>query len=135
DPLFFFVDESNRLANSICSKKCHVEDLPLTELLEEEKGLDKVEETSKQVITELKLPKNLNSISALKSLKEFPFAKTPKTFKTTEQQTRHFTVLQQKLYKKHCALPYRLLKVLLSSEIEPVLFSMHLDPYLDASMP
>ncbi|CAG8749279.1 34290_t:CDS:2, partial [Gigaspora margarita] len=45
-----------------------MKDSTLMELLEEEKVLDKVKETSKQVVTELKLPKNLNPISALRKV-------------------------------------------------------------------
>ncbi|CAG8504636.1 15213_t:CDS:2 [Gigaspora margarita] len=63
---FFPVNESDRPANSTCSKKCRIEDLTLMELLKKEKVLNEVEETSKQVVTELKLLKNPHPISALK---------------------------------------------------------------------
>ncbi|CAG8802227.1 29400_t:CDS:2, partial [Gigaspora margarita] len=42
DPLFFPVDESDRLANFTRSKKRYIEDSTLTELLEEEKFWMKV---------------------------------------------------------------------------------------------
>ncbi|KAF0471949.1 hypothetical protein F8M41_025102 [Gigaspora margarita] len=53
EPLFLPVEESDWLANSTCSKKYYIEDLTLTELLEEEKALDEAEEAPKQVDSQL----------------------------------------------------------------------------------
>ncbi|CAG8655221.1 18935_t:CDS:2, partial [Gigaspora rosea] len=50
DPLFFLVEESDRLANSTCSKKRHVEVSTLSELLNEKKALDEIREVLKQIL-------------------------------------------------------------------------------------
>ncbi|CAG8851972.1 23964_t:CDS:1, partial [Gigaspora margarita] len=69
NPLFLPVEEFDQPSNLTHSKKCRIEDSTLLELLEEERVLDEFREISKQVETEVKSQKNLNSTSTQKNLK------------------------------------------------------------------